>query len=119
MIIEALIAIAILSIAFMGLTTIIWRAGGTIRTTDFADQSVMAGQEAIEMLSVIPIDDSDLDGDTYNIERDQNTLRLRWTAINAQDVDGDGTDDFKTIAVQVLDSHGQVKMQTYYRRQIN
>jgi prepilin-type N-terminal cleavage/methylation domain-containing protein len=118
-IIEVLVAISLFSIAFMALTTAILAAGRTTRATDFADQSVMAGQESVEMLSVIPIDNVDLDGGTVNeIERNQATLKLEWEALDPVDSDGDGTDDYKTIALRAF-SQGKLTMQTYYRRQIN
>jgi prepilin-type N-terminal cleavage/methylation domain-containing protein len=118
-IIEVLVAISLFSIAFMALTTAILAAGRTTRATDFADQSVMAGQESVEMLSAIPIDNVDLDGGTVNeIERNQATLKLEWEALDPVDSDGDGTDDYKTIALRAF-SQGKLTMQTYYRRQIN
>jgi prepilin-type N-terminal cleavage/methylation domain-containing protein len=117
-IIEVLVAISLFSIAFMALTTAIWTAGQTTRKTDFADQSVMAGQESIEMLSAIPITNADLDGSEYEIEKNQATMKLEWQAVDAVDSDGDGVDDYLTIALRVF-SQDELRMQTYYRRQIN
>jgi len=117
-IIEVLIAVSIFSIAFLALTAVILDASKTARATNIADQSIMVGQESIEMLSSLPIDDDDLDGTIYEIEIDQPPLTLEYEAYNPVDSDGDGTSDFITISVRVF-SNDNLKMQTYYRRQIN
>lgn len=117
-IIEALIAISIFAIGFMALSTTIWSASKTTRTSAYADMSVMAAQDMVEMLSIIPIDHNSLDVGTYEIKRYDETIEIDWEILNATDPDGDGTPDYKTIAIQVS-GEDKLRMQGYYRRQIN
>lgn len=116
--IEALISIAIFSIGFMALTTTIWSSVQSTRTTAYADQSVFAGQDMIEILASIPIDHDNLDAGTHEITKDNETIEIEWEMLNPEDADGDGSADFKTIAIRVF-SQGELKMQSYYRRLIN
>ena len=117
-IIEALIAISIFSIGFMALTANIWSATSTTRTTAYADQSIVATQDMMEILSVLPIDHDNLDGGTYDIEKKDGTIEVEWETLNATDTDGDGSPDFKTIAIRAF-SQDELRMQTYYRRKIH
>ena len=117
-IIEVLLSMALISIAFMALSTAIWRASQTTRSTAFSDGSVMAGQESIEMLSIIPIDNTRLDGTKQQIDGEQTGSIIEWIAWDGTDSDSDNTNDFITIAVNVF-RQGQVRAQVYYRRPIN
>ncbi len=123
--IEALIAIAILSIGLMALTATIWSSSQSARKTKYSDSAILGGQEWVEMLSVLPIDHDSLDpGQHLNYSPiSDDSAKVEWEVINATDVDSDGTPDFKTIAISVYSrdkfSEGELKMRSYYRRKIN
>ncbi len=120
-IIESLIAIAIFSVVFMALTSGIWSATSNLRTTSFADESVITGQDVVEALSVIDI--SNVTTTPLVTRGDQ---LITYTIVDGQDVDGDGTNDFLTIAITVFhdkDGDGaadadELKMKSYYRRSV-
>ena len=119
--IEVLIAIAIFSICMTAMTAGIINAHNNYRTSYFADQAVMAGQERIEMLAIMniaqvvdPAGDIDI-GDG---------LKLRYTIENEVDADGDGINDFATVAMEVFYSvdnnltNDELRMKSYLRRSI-
>ncbi len=116
--IEALIAISILSIGFMALTTTLWSSSWSTRTAAFADDSVMKGQEWIERLSVIPIDeDSRLNaGETH----EKSTKTPNGTPLVIKYEIKDEEDDFKTIEFKVYHEKDEgdleLKMEGSYRR---
>lgn len=114
-IIEVLVAIAIFSIMFMGLTTVIWSATTNFRTTAYADDSIVNGQDAVEMLSVIDIANvTSLAGGTVLTRGDQK-IQYRVLGTNG---------NFKTIAMEVYHSTdaillpSELRMKTYFRRMI-
>lgn len=68
-IIEALIAISLFSIGFMALTTLVWSGSKTTAITARADLSIMAGQDILESLSVMPMGHAKLDGGEYEFQK--------------------------------------------------
>lgn len=109
--IEVLIAISIFSIGFMALMATVWSATSSTRTTVFSDHSVMEGQNSLELLSAIPIDDNRLDSGKHEISSSNGMLEVEWEVT-------DVSNDFKTIAVKVY-RDGELKMRNYYRRPSN
>ena len=113
--IESLVAIAIFSVMFMALSTAIWSATTNFRTTSYADESIVNGQDTVEMLSVINVlNVTSPAGGTLLPRGDQKILyRVVGTSGN-----------FRTIAMEVYHSTDAVltpdelRMKTYYRRMI-
>lgn len=116
--IGSLIAMAVFSIGFMSLTSVIWSSTGNVRTTWSCDQAVMAGQDVMEILSVIDIRDVDTAPDPLEM----GSQRVEWKVLNPVDVDEDGRDDFKTIMLRVYHSEDndlssdKLRMQACFRR---
>lgn len=98
--ISSLMAMAVFSIGFMSLTSVLWSSAGNLRTTWSCDQAVMAGQDVMEILSVIDI----ADVDTAPVPLGLGCSRVKWEVLNPADVDNDGRDDFKTIMLRVYHS---------------
>lgn len=115
-IIEVLVAIAIFSIMFMGLTTVIWSATTNFRTTAYADDSIVNGQDAVEMLSLIDIANvTSPAGGTVVLARGDQKIQYRVLGTNG---------NFKTIEMEVYHSTdanllpSELRMKTYFRRMI-
>ncbi len=115
--IESLVGMAIFSLIFMALSTAIWSATTTFRTTTYADESVIIGQDVVEMLSVIDITDvtSPVGSSTLVTRGDQ---IIQYDVVNT-------IGNFKTIAIRVYHSENdaiptpdELKMRSYYRRMI-
>ena len=113
--IESLVAIAIFSIVFMALSTAIYSATTNFRTTSYADESVVNGQDAVEMLSAINVlNVTSAPGGTLLTRGDQKIL-YRVVGTNG---------NFRTIAMEVYHSTDAVltpdelRMKTYFRRMI-
>lgn len=115
-IIETLVAIAIFSIMFTALTSAIWSATTNFRTATFADESAINGQDVVEMLSVINIDDvtSPVGSSTLITRGNQ---KIQYDVV---DISG----NFRTIAISVFHSDdailnaNELRMKSYYRRMI-
>ena len=121
--IEALVAISIFSIGFMALTAVILSSSNLTRRTVLSDWSVMAGQEMVEMMTIMDIEHGLLaDGNHQPVFVNENAefaqISMEWDILDSTDPDGDGTDDFKTIAISV-ESDDELRLQSFYRRQIN
>ncbi|MCP4551836.1 MAG: prepilin-type N-terminal cleavage/methylation domain-containing protein [Bacteroidetes bacterium] len=114
-IIEVLVAIAIFSIMFMALTTTIWSATASFRTATYADDSIVNGQDAVEMLSVIDTANVTSPAGGTVLTRGDQKILYRVLATNG---------NFKTIAMEVYYSTdanllpSELKMKTYFRRMI-
>lgn len=117
-IIEALIAISLFSIGFMALTALIWSGSSTTANTARADLTIMAGQDILESLSSMPITHDKLDGGEYEIQKEDQLIRVQWEALDFTDADDDGRPDFKTIVIRAF-SQGDLRMENYFRRKIN
>ena len=77
----------------------------------------------VEMLSIVDMNHAALsDGNHQPAMNNSNAeyaqLDFEWDIIDSVDPDNDGTDDFKTIALGV-EHNGELKLQSFYRRQIN
>lgn len=117
-IIEVLIAASVFSIGFMAITAVLWCSAGNLRLSQFCDRAVLTGQETVEILSSMDIDD---------VQSAEKPLRIRgqildWNVCGKKDIDKDGFPDFKTIEVRVYDgqdeavlSDDSLYMNTYYR----
>lgn len=118
-IIEVLIAIAIFSILFSAMTAGVWSAHNNYRTTAFADQAIMAGQDQIEMLAVMNMSADN----TYN--QNLGVLKVRYDIVDSVDIDSDGSTDFQTIAMSIYYSDDntldadELRMKSYFRRSLN
>ena len=121
--VEVMLAISLFSIGFLALTAVTVSSSNTSRSTVFSDRSVLAGQEMMEMLSIVDMNHVALnDGNHQPVMNNSNAeyahLGFQWDIIDSVDPDSDGTDDFKTIALGVV-HNGELKLQSFYRRQIN
>ena len=115
--VESLIGLALFSLIFMALTSGIWSATQTLRVASYADDSVIHGQDIVEMLSVIDITD-------VTSPAGASALVIRGNQIIQYDI-VNTNGDFKTIAISVFHSEndavpdpGELRMKTYYRRMI-
>ena len=121
--IEIMVAISMFSIGFMALTAVTTSSSNISRNTAFSDWSVMAGQEAVEMLSIMDMNHNALGNGNHqpannNANAEYAQLDVEWDIIDSVDLDGDGTDDFKTISLEIA-FDGEQRVQSFYRRQIN
>jgi prepilin-type N-terminal cleavage/methylation domain-containing protein len=118
-ILEVLISIAIFSIMFAAMSAGVFSAHNNYRTTVFADQAVMAGQESIEMLAVMNMSPDNV----YN--QDLGAIKVRYQVLNSVDTDADGLTDFQTIAMSIFHSDDNIldpdelRMKSYFRRSLN
>ncbi len=121
--IDSLVAIAIFSIGFMALTAVMISSSKTTRGTVYADWSVMSGQETVEMLTVLDMNQNVLSDGAHQPGGADTNPEAAKTAIDyrvydATDVDGDGTNDFVTIAYSAT-ADNELRLQGFYRRQSN
>ena len=113
--IESLVAIAIFSVMFMALTTAIWSATTNFRTTSYADESVVNGQDAVEMLSVINVLNVTSPAGGFLLTRGDQKILYRVVGTNG---------NFRTIAMEVYHSidavltPDELRSKTYYRRMV-
>lgn len=121
--IEALISISIFSIGFLALMAVILSSSNLTRRTVLSDWSVMAGQEMVEMMSIVDIEHALLANGNHqpvlvNENAEYAQIDMEWDIIDITDPDNDGMDDFKTIAISV-ESDDELRLQSFYRRTIN
>lgn len=116
--IETLIAVSVFCLGFLALSAVIWSSVGNVRNAWFCDEAVMAGQDAMERLSVIGLEAVQ---DAAAPEESGNQ-KIVWDVFDPVDVDGDGNPDFKTIVLRVYHSDDErlsddeLRMQACYRR---
>ena len=120
--IESVIAISIFSIGFLALTAVMMSSSNITRDTAYADWSVMSGQETVEMLTLLDMDEDVLSDGAHEPEGSANPASAKTTidyaVYDSSDADSDGTDDFKTIAITVA-VNDELRLQSFYRRQSN
>jgi len=95
LIVLAIFAIAVLAVAAMQVTSINTNASARMS----GEASALAANQ-VEALMVLPYDDSDLDPDSNPHEVTEGPYTVNWN-VTESDIDGDGTNDSKTIIVTV------------------
>ena len=93
LVVLAIFAIAVLAVAAMQVTSINTNASARMS----GEASALAANQ-VEALMVLPYDDSDLDLGSHAIP--EGAYSVNWD-VTESDVDGDGTNDSKTIMVTV------------------
>ena len=93
LVVLAIFAIAVLAVAAMQVTSINTNASARMS----GEASALAANQ-MEALMVLPYDDSDLDLGSHGIP--EGAYSVNWN-VTESDVDGDGTNDSKTIIVTV------------------
>lgn len=99
-IIETLIAAAIFSIGFLAISAVLWSSTCNLRTTFFCDRAVLAGQQAMEIMSARDLQQVAAPEKPVEI----NGQMLEWDVCESEDVNKNGLDDFKTVELEVYQS---------------
>lgn len=116
-IIETLIAATIFSIGFLAVTAVLWSSTGNVRTTFFCDRALLAGQQAMEIMSGMDIHEVAATQKPVEI----NGQMLEWDVCESGDADKNGVYDFKTVELEVYHSDDselskdELRMQAVYR----
>jgi len=93
LVVLAIFAIAVLAVAAMQVTSINTNASARMS----GEASALAANQ-LEALMVLPYDDSNLDLGSHGIP--EGAYNVNWN-VTESDIDGDGTNDSKTIIVTV------------------
>ena len=95
LVVLAIFAIAVLAVAAMQVTAI----NGNASARMSGEASALAANQ-VEALMVLPYGDSDLDPDLNPHQVTEGAYSINWN-VTLSDLDGDGTNDSKTIMVTV------------------
>ncbi len=95
LVVLAIFAIAVLAVAAMQVTAINSNASARMS----GEASALAANQ-VEALIVLPYDDSNLDPDLNPHQVIEGAYSVNWN-VTESDIDGDGTNDSKTIIVTV------------------
>ena len=95
LVVLAIFAIAVLAVAAMQVTAINSNASARM-----SGEAIALAANQVEALMVLPYDDGNLDPDLNPHQVTEGAYTVNWN-VTESDIDGDGTNDSKTIIVTV------------------
>ena len=98
--IEVLIVLAIFSIGVLAVAVMQVTSIGTNAAARMSGEATALATNQVEALMALPYDDADLDPATNPHGFNQGAYTVNWN-VTLSDIDGDGTNDSKTIIVTV------------------